>query len=534
MAFDLWLHGATVLDGTGAPERRLDIGVTADRITHLEAPGASPENGVTAVETVDLTGLTLAPGFIDIHTHSDVSLLLDPRGESKALQGVTTEVVGNCGYSAFPVHPARHHLLTDHLARLGDGSAPVTWTDFDGYAEALTGARPAINVAALAGHGALRIAAMEDPYGPATTADVARMRHLLDDALAAGAFGLSTGLTHTPSSLGDPGEVAALVEICATHDAVYATHARASAGRELAAVDEAVDTARRTGGRLQFSHLALNDPAYWGRAADALARFDTAEAQGLDVAFDVYPYAASSSALVQYLPEWVQRGGSAELRRHSGDAAWRQRALGDIRAGFFGGIPWHWDRIVITAAGPYDDLPGSSIGEVARRRSRPPEEVLLDLCVELGSAAQVVLHYRTEADMTAFLAHRLSIVGSDGNALPLRARADQPHPRAYGTNARVLGRYVRELGVLAWPDAVHKMTAAPAARLGLRDRGQIRPGFVADLVAFDPSTVADRATFEQPRQAPVGIALTVVGGQIVVRDGVLGTARPGKVLRHAG
>lgn len=523
MSLDLLLRGATTVDGTGGEPRRLDVGLSGDRIRYLGSTAHPP-----AKRELDLGGLVLAPGFVDIHTHSDVSLLHDPAGESKVLQGVTTEVVGNCGFSPFPAHPARRAMLTDHLTRLGDPPIAIGWADFDGYASALDAARPAVNVAALVGHSALRIAAMAEPYGPAAPPDVDRMRRLLDAALAAGAYGLSTGLTHTPSALGDTAEVTALVEVCARHGALYATHARAAAGRELAAIDEAIDTTRAAGGRLQFSHLALNDPAYWGHAADALDRFDTAKAEGLDVAFDVYPYDASSSALIQYLPPWVQEGGGAGLRANAADPDWRSRAVDAIRDGFFGGIPWHWERVTVTAAGPHYELTGQTVAAIAAGRGAPPEEVLLDLCVELGDAVQVVLHYRTEADMTAFLAHPLSIVGSDGNALPLGG-ADLTHPRAFGTFPRVLGRYTRLLGLAA---AVRKMTLAPALRLGLEDRGRIAEGAVADLVAFDPDAVMDRATFAEPRRAPAGIALVVVAGQIVVRDGTVGSARPGKVLRR--
>jgi N-acyl-D-aspartate/D-glutamate deacylase len=510
---DLLLRGATVLDGTGAPARRADVGLRDGRIRYL-GDGPPP----SATDERDLGGLVLAPGFVDIHTHSDVSLLHDPAGESKVLQGVTTEVVGNCGYSPFPVHPARRTVLADHLARLGDPPVEILWEELNGYIRAMP--RPALNVAPLVGHGALRIAAMADPYGAADQRDLRKMRQLLDAALAAGAFGLSTGLTHTPSACGDPDEVTALIEVVARHDALYATHARAAAGLELAAIDEAIDCTRRAGGRLQFSHLALNDPDYWGRAADALSRFDDAHASGLDVAFDVYPYDASSSAAIQYLPAWCQD----DLRAHAADPGRRERILAGIRDGFFGGIPWHWDRIVLTAG-------GRSIARLAAARAIPPEEALLDLCVEHGGAAQVVLHYRTEADMTAFLAHPLSMVGSDGSALPI-AGTDQPHPRAFGTFPRVLGRYARDTGLLTLTEAVHKMTQAPARRLGLTDRGVIRAGAYADLVAFDPRRVADRATFAAPRQAPDGITLTIVAGQIVSRDGVLTGARPGRVLRH--
>ncbi|GIE99940.1 N-acyl-D-amino-acid deacylase family protein [Paractinoplanes rishiriensis] len=517
MDLDLLLRGATVLDGTGGPPRRLDVGIRAGRIM-LGSIGP-------AARDIDLDGLVLAPGFVDIHTHSDVSLLHDPAGESAVLQGVTTQVVGNCGYSPFPVHPERRADLADHLARLGDPRTAITWSDLNGYAASM---HPALNVAPLVGHGALRIAAMAGPYGPASAGDLARMRELLDAALAAGAFGLSTGLTHSPSSSGDPAEVTALVEVVARHDAMYATHARAAAGKELDAIDEAISAARDTGGRLQFSHLALNDPAFWGRAADALARFDDARAAGLDVAFDVYPYDASSSAAIQYLPLWAQDGGSDGLRAAVAFPAGRERVLAGIREGFFGGIPWHWDRIVVTWGEPFT---GQSIAQIAADLRKPPEDVLLDLCVTHGGACQVVLHYRTEADMTAFLAHPLSVVGSDGSALPIDGPG-LPHPRAFGTFPRVLGRYARDTGLLTLPEAVHKMTLGPARRLGLADRGEIRLGARADLVAFDPVRVADRATFAAPRQAPDGIALTIVDGVVVARDGSMTGARPGKVLRR--
>jgi N-acyl-D-aspartate/D-glutamate deacylase len=522
---DLLLRNADVYDGTGAPAQSVDVAVTGGRISAIETriDGA-------AAEIIDLTGLALAPGFIDIHTHSDVSLLHDPSGESKVRQGVTTEVVGNCGYSAFPVHPGRRSELTDHLARLGDEPMPIGWTGFPQYAETMSEARPALNVAMLTGHSALRIAAMAEPYRPANAEDVAAMARLLDEALEAGAFGLSTGLTHTPSSFGDPAEVTALVRVCARHDAMYATHARIAAGREIDAIDEAITTTRNAGGRLQFSHLALNDPAWWGRAERALARFDAA---GIDAAFDVYPYDASSSAMLQYLPEWTQEGGGTLLRRHHRDPAWRERALADIRRGFLGGIPWYWERIVIVAAGDRTDLPGQSVAAVGEAWGCPPEEVLLDLCAELGSIVQVVLYYRTEADMTAFLAHPLAVVGSDGNAQPLRERDDRPHPRAFGTFPRVLGRYVREQPVLGLAEAIRKMTAAPADRLKLGKRGRLLPGYAADLVAFNPATVIDRATFDKPRQAPDGIRHTIVNGRFVVRDGIMTGERSGEVLRHA-
>ncbi len=533
-SLDLLLHGALVVDGTGTPGEHKDVGITGDSISYLGPPlaidGAAAEG--LAGHAIDLTGLVLAPGFIDIHTHSDVSLLHHPDGESKALQGVTTEVVGNCGFSAFPSSTETRAALLDHLARLGDAPLDLRWTDLDGFAHAVLAGQPAVNVAALVGHGALRIAAMSDAFTAANASDHRQMAALLDRQLEQGAFGMSTGLTHTPSSVGTNSEIEQLARVCARHGALYATHARAGFGQEFAAIEESLQVSRKSGVRLQYSHLALNDPANWGSAAQALGRFDAAEAEGLDIAFDVYPYDASASALIQYLPEWAQAGGGAGVALNNRDPEWRGRALADIRRGWFGGIPWHWERIAVTAAGPHADVVGLSIAEISRRREVPEENVLLDLCAELGSAAQAVLHYRTEQDMVEFLQHPLSTIGSDGIAVPLAQGPDQPHPRGFGTFPRVLGRYVREQRRLTLSSAIHKMTQAPARRLGLLNRGAVRTGYFADLVAFDATAISDRATFTEPRQAPIGIAYSFVNGRLVVENGALSGQRAGMFLRH--
>ncbi|HET8590242.1 MAG TPA: D-aminoacylase [Nakamurella sp.] len=526
MDMDVLFTGGTVVDGTGAAPRPADVGIRDGLIEYL-GPGR-PE--LVAAETVDCSGMVVAPGFIDIHTHSDLTVLAAPSADSAVLQGVTTQVTGNCGFSPFPVHPDRRDLLSDHVGGIGGETVPVDWSDLDGYAERLGQSPPSINVVALVGHGALRIAAMADPYAAADDADVRGMCALLAAALEQGAAGLSTGLTYPPSALADPAEIQALAAECAARGRLYATHARGMAGNEQGAIDEAIEVSRATGVRLEYSHLALNNPVNWGRAADPLRRFESAAEQGLPVGFDVYPYDASSSSALQYLPDWVQRGGSAELARRAADPDWRSAAERAIAEGFFGGIPWYWERIVLSAAPGMDDMVGLSVGQIAEQWDRPPEGVLLDICVRLGSAAQVVLHYRTEQDMRAFLAHPLSVVGSDGLARPL-AGQDHPHPRSFGAFPRVVGRYVRDVPLLDLPGAVRKMTSEPARRLGLARRGVLQQGFVADLVVFDAGRVADRASFAEPRRIPQGIHRTVVSGTTVAVDGRVTPARPGRLVR---
>ncbi len=524
--FDLVIRNASLIDGTGAAARPADVGITGDRITAVGTIAAD----VVAERTIDAGGRVVCPGFVDIHTHSDLTLVEDGTGESKLRQGVTTEVVGNCSFSAFPIEPERLELHADHLAR---ATAPITpwWTDFDGYADALHERGLTINVAPLAGHGTLRVAAMGVDERAPTPAEMQRMVHDLDHALEQGAFGMSTGLTHVPSSYGDFDEVVALAEVLAARGALYATHSRAIAPDERAAVAEAIDVGRRTGVTVEFSHLAINRPERWGTGDELLAMFDAARAEGIDIFFDVYPYDASSSSLTQYLPPWVQAGGTEAMIARLAIPAERERALADMTEGWFGGIPWLWDRFVVSSS-PDGYGVTSTLAELSEREGIEPYELTLQLCERYGNELQVVLFYRSDEDVARFLRHPLAVVGSDGNAIALEQPTACPHPRNFGTFPRVLGVYARERGVLELPDAVRKMTAEPARRLGLTDRGTIAVGAVADIVVFDPETVLDHAGFGESPSAPTGIDVVIVGGTVVLDHGAISTDRPGRVLRR--
>jgi N-acyl-D-aspartate/D-glutamate deacylase len=296
-------------------------------------------------------------------------------------------------------------------------------------------------------------------------------------------------------------------------------------------VAEAIEVGRATGVRVEISHLAINRPERWGTGQELLDLFEGARRDGIDIVFDVYPYDASSSSLTQYLPPWVQEGGTDEMRDRLGAPAARRRALADMQGGWFNGIPWLWDRFLVSGT-PDGALVGRTLAELAEEQRLGPDELTLRLCERYGNEIQVVLFYRTDTDVSAFLRHPLAVVGSDGNAIPLDQASAKPHPRSFGTFPRVLGRYVRDRGVLELPDAVRKMTAEPARRLGLDDRGTIDVGMVADLVVFDPRAVADRATFEEPASAPSGIIHVMVGGTLVVSDDEVTGHRPGKVLRR--
>jgi len=525
--FDLIIRNASLIDGTGAPARSADVGVVDERITAIGTIAAD----IPAESTIDAEGRVLCPGFIDIHTHSDLTLVADGTGESKLRQGVTTEVVGNCSFAAFPIEPARLDLHSDHLARATEALTPW-WTDLDGYADALHEAGLAINVAPLAGHGTLRVAAMGVDQRPPTADELKRMVRDLNLALDQGAFGMSTGLTHVPSAYGAFDEVAELATVLQEHGALYATHSRAAdhaLGR--GSVGESIDIGRQTGVTVEHSHMAINRPADWGTGARLMALFEEARADGIDIFFDVYPYHASSSSLTQYLPPWLQAGGTEAMRAALADPAERRRALTDMTEGWFGGIPWLWDRFLISAA-PDGYGVAETLADLAERTNTDPYELTLQLCERYGNEVQVVLFYRVEEDVETFLAHPLAVVGSDGNAIPIYQPASRHHPRSFGTFPRVLGRYVRERGVLELTDAIRKMTAEPARRLGLAGRGVVEVGAVADLVVFDPDTVIDNAEFGEAAEPPTGIDWVVVGGAVMVAQGAISATRPGRMLRR--
>lgn len=534
MDADLLIRGGLAYDGSGAAPAQADIAITGERITFV-----GDGTGLSARRAIDARGQVVAPGFIDIHTHSDMSLLLDGRGQSKVSQGVTTEVTGNCGFSPFPINPQYMQLHQDLLAGIGDDAFELSWQDVDGYRRVAESRGIALNIAPLVGHGALRIAAMGVSSAAATAAELATMQALLETMLDQGAFGLTTGLTYVPSRYAPTSELVSLCETLARRGRLYASHAR-DRGRDgddhrYGPLDEALHLGRTTGVKVQYSHAAINTPSEWGTARAWTDCFEAAVAQGVDAAFDVYPYDASSSALTQYLPAWVQEGGVAAMRERLSDEAVMARAEADLAQGWSAHrIPWLWDRVVLARTdGVLGAVEGTDMAKAAAQAGKTAERYTLELCREGGNRIMVVLFYRTEQDMRTFLCCRHAMVGSDGSAIPFDQGSRQPHPRNFGASVRVLGRFVRDLQDLDMATAIAKMTGAPAARLGMKDRGLLAPGMAADVVVFDPQEVRDRGTYLAPCQRASGVSHVFVNGQAVVVDGEQTVARPGRVLRAA-
>ncbi len=532
MKTDLLVRGGLVVDGTGAAPRHADVGILGGRIAYVGRAA-----GVVASRVIDADGMVVSPGFIDIHTHSDISLLQDGRAQSKVSQGVTTEVTGNCGFSPFPINPDHLQLHLDLLAGIGDDAMELAWTDLDGYRQVAESRGIAINIAPLVGHGALRIAAMGVDSGAASPAQMETMQALLWRMLDQGAFGLTTGLTYVPSRYAPTSELVALCETLAARGRLYASHAR---DRDLQGNDhrygplhEAMHLGRATGVKVQYSHAAINTPSEWGTAAAWIAHFENAVQHGVDAAFDVYPYDASSSALTQYLPAWVQEGGVAAMRERLSDPATMERAEADLALGWSANrIPWLWNRVVLARTdGLLGAVEGRTIQAAALEAGQTPERYTLELCRAGGNRVMVVLFYRTEDDMRTFLKCHHALVGSDGSAIAFDQGTRQPHPRNFGASVRVLGRLVRELGDMDLATAVAKMSGGVAARLRMFDRGTLTPGAAADVVVFDPQEICDRGTYLQPCQKATGVHHVLVNGDVVVAGGEQTNARPGRVLR---
>ncbi|WP_169944237.1 amidohydrolase family protein [Microbispora sp. H11081] len=508
------ITGAVVLDGYGRPSFPADVVVEESLIAGVETPGSVPHE---PFEVLDASGMVVAPGFIDVHSHADNAPFLDDPDTSKILQGVTTEVVGNCGFSLSPALPTHREELAELVARFfppGTPSSP-SFAELLGLADEFG---YVTNIAPLVGHHALRVGTAGRSALRSGRQELAAMGDLLREALDAGAFGLSSGLIYDPGMFASPEELTELAALL-PEDGVYATHIRGEGRQVRRSVEEALAVARDTGRPVHISHLKVAGRPYWGAMPELLARIDEARRQGHDIRHDVYPYTAGSTVLTALLPPWVRDGSTEQVMRRLRDPEVVRRLRADLARE---GDDWEnlaygsgWENVVIASSmrGEHD---GKSLRRIAEELSLDPADALLHLLLTEHLRISMVIHSMCESDLRTALAHPQTMIGSDG--LPPGARG-LPHPRQFGTFPRVLSRYVRHEGLLTIEDAVRRMTSLPAAAFGLADRGSVRQGMVADLVAFDPAAVQDTATFGDPIRFPEGIAWVMLAGRVVARDG---------------
>lgn len=525
---ELLLRGGVVYDGTGAPPREADVAIAGDRIEAigpaLEAPGA---------EVVRVNGLAVAPGFIDIHSHSDLVLLVDPRAQSKVRQGVTTEVVGQDGSSIGPWSDARfEETRTAYRSRYG---IEIDFRDLAGFFRRLERDRPAVNLASMVGHGTVRSVVMGESAEPASEQQRRAMSQLIEEALRDGACGVSTGLEYLPGALADFEELAEIARPLAARQLPYASHLRNEDDQLLSAVEEAINVGRRAGVPVHISHLKAQGERNWWKGQPLLEIIDRASESGLDLTFDVYPYIAYSTGLSNLFPVWAREGGTEAFLARLADPSLAPRIERYVRDKIAQLGSWDAVQISNTGADSLAWARGRRLGDLARERGKEPYNLLLDLVIKDRNRSGMIGFGMGEENVLRFLQHRAAMVCSDGSALAAEGPLSQgsPHPRNFGAFPRVLGYVCRERRALSLEQGIHKMTAMPARRLRLEGRGVLAPGSYADVVVFDPTTVADRATFERPHQYPVGIVHVMVNGKWVLRDGEHTGARPGRVLRPA-
>ncbi|MGE3277394.1 MAG: amidohydrolase family protein [Vicinamibacterales bacterium] len=526
--YDLLITHARIVDGSG---RASVDGAVAVRDGRIAAVG---DVDGTAARTIDARGRVLAPGFIDMHSHSDIPLVTDGDAQSKIRQGVTTEVIGESG----------------SVAPRGSATQAAPWLDFDGYFGVLERQGISVNLLSYIGLGTVRSLVVGEDDRPATADEVARMRQIVVEALGQGVFGVSTGLLYPPNAYASLDELVALTEPAGAAGGLHASHLRYDGAKLADGLNEIITIGERARTPVHVFHIKVTGQRNFGRMQEVVDLVEAARARGLRVTADQYPYVASSTSLTATIPDWVEEGGTDAMVERLRDPATRAR----IRREMEDPNPdWEnryqsagtWQNIQLAAIGrergretttasPNRQYEGMRIAEAAARAGKDPFDFVFDLLVEEHGSVGCVYFIMSEDDLRLAMRQPWVAIGSDGSALATEGplHAGVPHPRNFGTFPRVLGRYVRELQVIPLEEAVRKMTALPASILGLPDRGTIAPGQVADLVLFNPDTVIDTATFEDPFQYPTGIDTVIVNGTVVLDEGEHTHARPGQVLRR--
>lgn len=484
MPNDLVFRNARIIDGSGSPAFLGDVAVSGGRIVSVGEAAAGARE-------VDARGQVLCPGFVDTHSHDDGAFLRHPGMAFKLAQGVTTDISGNCGFSTIPNQPGREYMP-------GDISGPgAEWTDLDSYFEACAAKRPAINNAMLVGHNRVRAHVVGLEKRAATADEISEMRGHVARAMEQGAVGFSTGLIYEPGRYSTTNEVVALASECTPYGGIYATHMRNEGDKLLEAVAEAMHIAREARIPLHISHHKSAGQRNWGRVKDSLAMVDAANADGMDITLDVYPYTAGSGPMWQY------------VNLDNIDSEW---AMG----------------VMIASCPDYREFEGRMVPDIARDRGWTIEDTVREIITSPQGRQVICIHFIIdEADIETNLRHPKMLVGSDG----IPVLKGNPHPRLYGTMPRVLARYVRERQVLSLEEAIRRMTSASCDRFGLIDRGLVKEGYWADLVLFDPETVEDLATYEDPKREPAGISMVVVNGQVACEDGKHTGVGSGRALR---
>lgn len=527
--YDILIINGTVVDGSGGDPFRGDVAVEDGKIAAV-----GDLAGAAAVRCIDASGLVVAPGFIDSHCHSELSLLADPNAESKLRQGVTTEILGNCGWSAFPIDDAASDAIRDLSGPIfGYPQVQWDWSDLRGYFDRLESQGTAVNVATLVGHGNVRAAVLGLEDRPPTSLELEAMKSLVQIAMDQGALGLSTGLAYPPGVYASATEIAELAAVSSQAGGLYATHMRDQVDGLLESVRESLDVGRHAKTHVVISHHKSVGRRNYGKVQESLRLLEEAAEEGVGTSSDIYPYLAGSSSMLVLLPPWLWADGLEAVLARLRDPAARARIARDLKTGLPG---WEnrvgavgWQSVVIAHVGSQRNrhLQKLTVPEAAAKVGKPVLQFVCDLLIDERCDVGDLTVNSCEEDLQAVLVHPLTVVGSDGLDV-----GERPHPRQYGTFPRILRRYVREEAILSLATAVHKMTGQTADIFGLTDLGYLRQGYRADIVLFNPTTVRDTATYEDPRQYPVGVDHVMVGGVLSMSEGRLTGDLGGRVRRR--
>lgn len=525
---DVLIRHAQIVDGTGAPAFNGDIGLTGDRIVAIQS-----QLTAEARHIFDAKGQVVAPGFVDAHTHDDLAILRWSTVPPKVRQGITTLVIGNCGFGLAPMVPEHSQTVKDYSAAvLGKDDQPWDWRTMGAFLDTLRTTRLGQHVRPLLAHNPLRIAVMGIEQRAATEQEILAQEALVAEAMQAGAAGMSLGLMYVPGNYTPTSELIRLARVVGRYGGVVASHMRGEGDTLLTSLNEMLTIAEQAEVAVHISHLKITGRKNWGHIQQALDLLTSARTRGIDVTVDAYPYAAGSTTITQLLPPWVQEGGVANMLARLSDPAIQQRLRQELAHGLPG---WEnlvdangWERMYLAAIADeqHAALEGLNLLEAAEALGCSPEDALFRLILDAQGQITIVLFHMDERDVDQVVQASFSMIGSDG--LPILS--GRPHPRLYGTFPRFIQRYVRELKSLSLEEAIHKTSAFPAQRFALRDRGSIEVGKIADLVVFDPATIKDQASYSNPQVYPAGIAAVIVSGQPVVMDGEIQPHLPGQVI----
>jgi len=535
-AYDVILAGGRIVDGTGAPWYAADLGIAGDRIAAIGNLSAAP-----AGARVDVTGLVVAPGFIDMLGQSEFNVLVDGRAASKITQGVTTEITGE-GTSIAPVNDRMMAAAKPSYDHFGVAQDFRTLAEY--FTRLETASRPAINIGSFVGAGSLRDYVVGRGSRVATADELAQMKRLAAEAMSHGALGLSTSLQYVPDRFASTEEIVELAKVARQHGGIYLTHLRSESREIIPALDEAFRVAREAGIATEVWHLKTAYRANWGRMPEVLAHIDAARARGLDVTANQYPYTRASNDLDACLPLWVREGGDAALVERLKDPGVRARVAREMNDPNTTGWENQWygagggDGVQVSSVlnPALRKWEGQTLTQIGAAMGKDPREALMDLVIADQGETACIISIMDEADVRTALKHPLVSIDTDSGAKaedgPLSV--SRSHPRAWGTFARILGTYVRDERLLTLEDAVRKMTSRPASRVGLQDRGILRVGMAADVTVFDPATIRDVSTFADPTHYSVGVRHVFVNGRAVISEGRITSERPGRVLRGPG